>query len=596
MAKAALFIGVDCAGGLTPLRDAAAGARRLHDRWASRQGFERLALLTDAGGAKVTLDQVFEAASQLLAPGDVEQLFVYFAGHGVNVARHECWLLSDAPRVGHAVISATISEEQARYCGVPHVVLISDACRTAAGSLGLQNVTGNGLFANEEPSGTEKPVDMFFGASLGRPAFEVSNDADAAANFTALYTEALVKALAFEEPGIIDWLRENDVDVGLIRPRRLRDHLGRAVSRTIRDRNLARDVVQVPDARITSEPDAWLSRQIGRAEPPRAQPADASVVIGRGAGFGVGRRDPGDGDALLPSAPAPAPDLRRSSDSLVALALRQPDFVADLLAVNDAAGPRQFETQCGLKLRGARVREAFALGAQVQQLGPARDVVRVGPGEAAPAVLLVLDSGAGVVVPAIPGFVGALTFDGDEFVDLSYEPSANTPRAADYRRRARELQTLRQVAASASRNGAFRLEGDDAELLARRMQILKGIDPALAVYAAYAYRDRRDHARLREMNRFLRDDLQASPFDVALLSGALDGSRVTPANRTFGLFPLLTQGWVFLHTHHVRLANDDGDVLQRHLSDSLWTQFDADGIDRLRSTYFKGASPWQRVD
>lgn len=596
MAKAALFIGVDRAGGLAPLRDAAAGAQRLHDRWAKVQGFERLALLTDAGGAKVTLDQVFDATARLLESGDVEQLFVYFAGHGINVARHECWLLSDAPRVGHAVISATISEEQARYCGVPHVVFISDACRTAAGSIGLQNVTGNGLFANEEPSGTEKPVDMFFGASLGRPAFEVSNDADAATGFSALYTDALVKALGFEEPGVIEWLREDGTDIGLIRPRRLRDHLGRAVSRTIRDRNLARDVVQVPDARITSDPEAWLSRRTGRPEPPRSQPAATSVVIGRGTGFGFERRDPSDSDVIRPSAPAPVPDLRRSSDSLVALALRQPDFVADLLAVNDAAGPRQFETQCGLKLRGARVREAFALGADVQQLGPARDVVRVAPRQAAPAVLLVLDSGAGVVVPGIPGFVGALTFDGDEFVDLSYEPSANTPRAADYRRRARELQTLRQVAATASRNGAFRLEGDEAVLLARRMQILKGIDPALAIYAAYAYRDRRDHARLREMHRFLRDDLQASLFDVALLSGALDGTRVTPADGTFGLFPLLAQGWVFLHTHRVRLANDDGDILRRHLLDSLWTQFDADGVDRLRSTYFKGASPWQRVD
>ncbi|MBL8300928.1 MAG: caspase family protein [Rhodanobacteraceae bacterium] len=593
MAKAAVFIGVDRAGGLTPLKDAAAGAKRLYDGWASAQKFERRELLTDAGGAKVTFTQVFDTIADVLKPGDVEQLFVYFAGHGINVARHECWLLSDAPARAHEVISVTISVEQAYYCGVPHVVFISDACRTAAGSIGLQNVSGSGIFANEEPSGTEKPVDLFFGASLGRPAFEVSNDADAASGFTALYTDALKKALEFEAPDVIDWVREQGDEIGLIRPRRLRDHLGRAVSRTIRDRNLAKAIVQVPDARITSDPDAWLARRVGRPDGPEPEPADTSVITGPGTSFGFGSRGASNTSAIVvPTLPV---NLRASSTSLVALALRQPDTVAELLSVTDAAGPSQFETQCGLKLRGMRAREVFALGARVEQLGPARDVIRVSPQQGRPVVLLVLDNGAGVVVPAIPGFVGALKFDDGEFIDLAYEPSANTWRAADYQRRARELQTLRQVAAAASRNGAFRLEGDDAALLARRMQLLKGVDPALAVYAAYAYRDCRDHAHLREMHGYLRSDLGASLFDVALLAGVLNEGLATAPDQVFGLFPLLTQGWVYLHTQRVRLAQD-GEALQPYLLDSLWTQFDAAGVDRLRSTYFRGASPWQRVD
>lgn len=669
MGRAAIFIGVDRANGLEPLHDAAAGAERLCQRWKSGGQFDRLELLTDAGGKKVTLDRVFETVADVLKRGDVEQLFVYFAGHGINVARHECWLLSDAPKMGHAVISATVSEEQARYCGVPHVVFISDACRTAAGSIGLQNVTGNGIFANEEPSGNEKPVDLFFGASLGRPAYEVSNDVDAASGFRALYTDELVKAFDFDVPRIIEWTRKNDTDVGLIRPRTLRDYLGKQVSRTIRDRKLSRDVVQVPDARITSDPHVWLARRVGRPPPPVAAAEGVTAAVRDRPRFGSGLVNPFDDGVLattrrsgvndgrparggldhdglkgtrpfdddlsehtLPSVDdgfermgssdddgfaftrpsrddgvvrtrpsagdevvARAPDLRASSDSLVSLALRQPGFVADLLSVTDAAGPRQFESQCGLKLRGLRVREAFALGAGVQQLGEVRDIVRVNPQHTAPVVLLVLDNGTGVVVPAIPGFIGALTFDGGEFIDLAYEPSANTARGTDYPQRARELQTLRKVVATASRNGAFRLEGDDAALLARRMQLMKGVDPALAIYAAYAYRDRRDLQRLDEMHQFLRGDLGASLFDVALLSGALERRRVAPLDGLFGLFPLLTQGWVYLRTQRVTLAVD-ADALQPFLLDSLWTQFTADGVDRLRSTCFNGVSPWQRVD
>ncbi|WP_257386509.1 caspase family protein [Tahibacter caeni] len=636
MVRAAVFIGVDRAAGLAPLHDAAAGARRLHDGWAAEQKFAYTELVTDEGGAKVTLDRVYDAVGRLLRP-DVEQLVVYFAGHGVNAARHECWLLSDAPRVGHAVISATISEEQARYCGVPHVVFISDACRTAPASIGLQNVNGNGIFPNEEPSGTEKPVDLFFGASLGRPAFEVSNVDDAAAGFTALYTDALANALRFGVPELVDWTGAGAGETGLIRPRRLRDYLGKAVTRTIRDRNLPEPVVQVPDARITSDPQVWVSRRLGRPPPPpQIQPAPAPPfsmappahrnpdwlddVESAGPGSAASASAPGEVDASFESmqydfdvtgefespfeslrsprrgtGAGPAPDLREASGSLVSLALQNPGFVADLLSVTDAAGPRQFETQCGFKLRGARVREAFALGATVQKLGRAEDIVRVGPQQPAPLVLLVLDDGGGVVAPAIRDFIGALTFDGGEFVDLAYEPSANSGRAGAYRDRARELQTLRKVVAAASRNGSFRLEGDDAATLARRMQLLKGVDPSLAIYAAYAYYDRRDLPRLAQMHDFLRDDLGASLFDVALLSGALDGRTIEPGDPLLGLFPLLSQGWIYLRTRRVSLPGGT-EILQAHLRDSLWTQFDARGVDRLRSTCFKDASPWQLVD
>ncbi len=633
MVRAAVFIGVDKAGGLTPLQDAAAGARRLRDGWAAEQSFAYTELVTDADGAKVTLDRVYDAVGRVLRP-DVEQLVVYFAGHGINVARHECWLLSDAPRVGHAVISATISEEQARYCGVPHVVFISDACRTAAGSIGLQNVNGNGIFPNEEPSGTEKPVDLFFGASLGRPAFEVSNVDDAAAGFTALYTDALGKALRFQVPELVDWTRERGGEVGLIRPRRLRDHLNKAVTRTIRDRNLPDPVVQVPDARITSDPQVWVSRRVGRLPPPApssrpgpspqpARPPFAAEPVGRGGGDGAGfdggfdgGGSPDDGEAVASATETTgefespfeslrpphatqtragvAPDLREASGTLVSLALQNPAFVAGLLSVTDAAGPRQFETQCGFKLRGARVREVLALGADAQKLGGADDIVRINPQHVAPLALLVLDDGSGVVVPAIRDFIGALTFDGGEFVDLAYEPSANSWRADAYRERARELQTLRKVVAAASRNGSFRLEGEDAARLARRMQLLKGVDPSLAIYAAYAYYDRRDQQHLAEMNGFLRDDLGAVPFDVALLAGALDGRRVAPGDPLFGLFPLLSQGWVYLRTRRVTLPGG-AEQLQSHLRESLWTQFDSRGVDLLRFTSFKDASSWQHV-
>ena len=53
--------------------------------------------------------------------------------------------------------------------------------------------------------------------------------------------------------------------------------------------------------------------------------------------------------------------------------------------------------------------------------------LRVYPATKAESVLLVFSSGNGAVVPAVPGFLTALTFDADELVDVALEPSANTP-------------------------------------------------------------------------------------------------------------------------------------------------------------------------
>jgi hypothetical protein len=57
--------------------------------------------------------------------GTVEQLIVYFAGHGVNLWLGEYWLLSGAPDDPNEAVNMRASADLARYCGIPHVVFIS---------------------------------------------------------------------------------------------------------------------------------------------------------------------------------------------------------------------------------------------------------------------------------------------------------------------------------------------------------------------------------------------------------------------------------------------------------------------------------------
>ena len=206
MIRAGVFIGVDKTGNLQKLNDAADGARRMHE-WAIKQGMAdrtHAKLITDAGGNRVNPDLIYDATKELIDGPGVDQLILYFAGHGVNISRGEYWLLTDAPGNSNAAVNVQGSVELARYCGIQHVVIISDACRVAPEGIQAQSVRGSNVFPNDAASDRAKPVDQFFACLLGRTAVELKDPAIAAGNYSALYTTALLAALSGEVPDLLE--------------------------------------------------------------------------------------------------------------------------------------------------------------------------------------------------------------------------------------------------------------------------------------------------------------------------------------------------------------------------------------------------------
>lgn len=597
MKRAAVIIGVDRTGGLPALKDAAQGARRF-EHWARLQGIEAIEVLTDENGRAVEARDVKKAIRRIVEAGTHQQLLIYFAGHGVNIAYGEYWLLTGAPADTQEAVNVPGSEALARYCGIPHVVFISDACRTAAEGIQAQRVTGSEIFPNEGAGGLENPVDQLLACSLGRPALEVRNPDTTAREFRALYTAALLEGLGGEAPQLLEWVHEGEEKLAFVRPRPLKKYLSEEVSRRIAKLNLETRVIQVPDGRINSDPAAWLAR---------LQAADVARISSQGARHrGMGQRV----ERLLgPSEPEIAPataetvsaSLLRSALSGDAQNLRSalgqvpttpfPNAAAIAHTVEQAAtpfGPMHHETGCGFKVRGARIIEAFSLDASTELFGTPGEVVRVdGLARPGASVLLVFESGSGVVLPALPEFLTALTIEDGELVDIAYEPSDNTWRWNDYQPRAAEIRSLRAVAAASTRSGVFRLHTDDALAVARRMQVAKGIDPALAVYAAYAYNDLQRRDLIRQMSGYMDGDLGGRLFDVALLAGELDGRRAGSDGRTFGFVPLLAQGWALLAAYRVSLPASLGG-LRAAMRPSVWTMFDAAGVDLIRAAMQAG--------
>lgn len=578
MVRAGIFIGVDKTGDLQQLNDAAAGAKRMHE-WALAQGIAdktHARLITDEGGRKVESFAIAAAVQEICAGAGVDQLIVYFAGHGINLQRGDRWLLSDAPAQTYAAVNVKGSVELAQMCGIPHVVVISDACRVAPEGIQNQNIQGIEIFPNAAGGERTRPVDQFFACYLGRTAAEVKDASSDAVHYSALYTDALLDALLGTRPELLEAGESGDA-AKYVKPWGLHDYLVSEIPRRVKALKLEKKVNQNPDAIITSR-NAWLAR------------VDAAAGTTRGAG----------GPPPAPP-PAPPPSLRTVSRDLTASAAQgKRQDVEDLLqhAVDSGVpgavqlagsfqhvaqpfGPTHFETERGIKVRGARITRFLAPAATGTLLGNEGNLLRIDRSEGPSAsVLLHLDNRTACVIPVIDGFLAALTVDEGELVDVAYEPSDNTWRWEFYKKRAAEVRALRAAAGAASRHGRFRLAANDAESIGRQMQYAKGIDPTLAIYAAYAYHDIQLVDRIRHMSDYLRADVGVTFFDLELLGRRLVEKAVDRTQMIVPFVPLLSQGWLLLRAHRVKL-HPALDGIDRHLRDSLWTQFDEAAIDQL---------------
>ena len=167
--------------------------------------------------------------------------------------------------------------------------------------------------------------------------------------------------------------------------------------------------------------------------------------------------------------------------------------------------------------------------------------------EAAGTIALEFSNGNGTVVAVLRDFIAAVVVGDGVVANVSYIPSQSSSRWSYYHNERDRLDQLRAAVASSAKFGQFRIEGDKktrnqiAEQLADRIRVLKGLDPTLGIYAAYAYTEAGLTEKVRSVSEFMREDLGVNLFDVAMLSGSL-----STAQHTVPFVPMLSQGWNLL--------------------------------------------------
>lgn len=250
-------------------------------------------------------------------------------------------------------------------------------------------------------------------------------------------------------------------------------------------------------------------------------------------------------------------------------------------ALPPPSAPLRVEVGRGIRLRGATVARATATaGLACEVLGDARESVRIGPHDGRSGLVLLefAESGTGVLLPSFAGWNVAVEVAENEVVDVSWEPAENTPIPAEPALRADGVRALRGRVADAAREGVFRLDAKTAAGLAPWLQGGRGIDPGLALYAAYAYHAIQDEPAIARMADALRAEHGIVFFDLLLLARRLKG---VPPGDALPPFPLLQQGWNLPGALGAALPGTLA-PLRGELVDALWTQFTPAGVARLQ--------------
>jgi hypothetical protein len=221
-------------------------------------------------------------------------------------------------------------------------------------------------------------------------------------------------------------------------------------------------------------------------------------------------------------------------------------------AILRASEPRQLDFDAGFAITGARVDVAVsnpririeALPQGDKQNEAALLKVDMGSVRAASVAIRFAD-GSGTVIAALKGYVGNITVDRAGVANVSYIPSHRELGLwQEYDRQRERIDRLHATVATSARYGVFRVDASQAARLADTIRVLKGIDPTLGLYAAYAYADADLESQVRSVRQYLRGDLGADLFDVAMLSGELAGRRPDGGDGTVPFCPMLSQGWI----------------------------------------------------
>jgi hypothetical protein len=567
MRRAAICVGVDKA---LPdrLRGAAAGARQFA-RWAEAQGCQTVVFADETD--HVTAAAIFKAIDKVLERG-ADQLIVYFAGHGVATSPYgEKWLLSEALHNENECVNLRRCFDFARRSGVPHVVFVSDCCRTNQAN----DLQGSNVFPRTDRGGGTE-IDVFYATRPGDPAYEVGGAPEA----MGIFTHVLLQTVLRPDPSLIDTIEDGGSRRAVVTSRKLKPYLEENVPL------FAGDV------------DIKLSRQVAELLVQTALPKFFARVFDS-----PGAQPEPPLPLPLPSRHPERPRFHEALDQLSAAvrnyhdpdppfdAARAFGFEQEINNLISAQQEALFDVETGISVRGAVPTRVTARywDATTPVMGASHfQHVRLQSNdwkEHADTAVLDFAGGGGTAIAVVPQHICAVIVQDGRVVSVQYVPSPSSALHDAYRE-APQIDRLRALVAVAARNGRFVIPAEDTPEAAGRIRPNTAFDPTLGIYAAYAYASVGRFADVERLLGLMREEPPFFvPFDVLMLAGS---NPAEGADRRAIFYdydaavapngPMFTEGWAVLDEHNPVWQRDVHARLRRHLTPSLWTSFTSAGV------------------
>ncbi|QTD31711.1 caspase family protein [Pseudomonas fluorescens] len=577
-------VGVDDVGADLPvLKGAAAGARRIV-KWLESQrafGIEcECILLADGPRQQVTTRNVLDATYKLVDGGGLDLLILYYSSHGiVQSANSELVLLSLAGRYSNEAIDIASTIHNARYLNIPHVLIISDACRNAVDPFSrLGRLSGVAAVQPLSVAGRRPgKVDIFYATEPSQTAKEYKGD--------GFFTQVLLETLY--QPPVEVCEHWSNYPNPVIPTWKLENYLFEQVPR--RAGNTEAAFEQTPDFLVTSREPMFLGfanleesalKNTDNSEQEVHQLDDEATFQDslredswRGfieeelEDFGP-RLNEIEEKQTLPSIRGNRRALKYAASDF--LQSRHNEVDQSLLVraglwdayclVEDMSHHGDGALRSGLRLYGcSTVRVLTPKNRKYETYdGSPIDISTFGfnfPSHWHYSITLILDEISITVLPFYPGYIGHVHIKDGVVQHVSFTPGGEMRRMFGLtEHNMHELRSAQSVAAAFARTGKLAsLANEDALNFASYLRRNKRIDPTLGVYATYAY----TLAGQQEGVESIYDYFQAYrsyspsntgslpiPFDVALLAGRLDSPRMRKGIAPF--VPMMNLGWSML--------------------------------------------------
>ncbi len=571
MNKHAILIGVNEVPHLDYLSTPSSYAIAMND-WAISQGFKTFLFVDEPEGRIVagncSRTDILGSIRGIIE--ETDQLLIYFAGHGIeSTATNDVWLLPGYKDDPSDCISISLNKALAYSSGVPHVIFISDACRSPSNTDYLRATTGSAILPKLERLNPTTEVDVLFSTWPGKISVDVRDEKGI---YRSTYSDCLLECLHGQIKEVILEVRKIKPGFPAVMTDELNSYLKKTVPLEMEKKGRA---AQFPMGEVNSRDPRFLARfdescQVSEENletPVRSaeetQPKQEKTVSEKlNAFLNLNKSEEIDSIDI---------NFDKSFEKIERWRIHL--YLSQYMLYQKSNS--SIMSISGLKnavvFSDTDLERTFYSGF----LSPEPQSIAFNNGKDRNAKLILIGENEErcYAINVLYGFHTSIIFDKGELLTVDYY---SLKKPTEYRRELyKEIAERKAVIISAAKNGIFL----GNEEVAKYLRTYKEFDPILGLFASYAYFQKGNYGGVSSVYNHMHypNDIIG---DIKLLHVLSKKDNHFESQKEVPI-PVLTEGWSYLKM----LDENPHDSLSTLLHPGLWTSFTLKGLEYLIENY-----------